>query len=254
MTGATQHAFSAGRLSVRYATRTGHIDALAEVDVHVGAGEFVALLGPSGCGKSTLLKVAAGLVRPTSGEARIDGARLVKPSREAGVAFQKPNLLPWRTVLDNVMLPARTLGLPKQAALQRAHELLELVDLAAFSNNYPSELSGGMQQRVGLARMLLHDPHLLLMDEPFAALDAMTREALTLELQRIWLAQRKSVLFITHSIAEAVFLADRVLVMSARPGRIVDELAITLPRPRDAATLSDPAFVEACAYLRRHFQ
>lgn len=239
---------------MRYATRTGSIDALAGIDLHVGEGEFVALLGPSGCGKSTLLKVAAGLVTPTAGEARIGGARLSKPSREAGVAFQKPNLLPWRTVLDNVMLPARTLGLPKEAARARAQALLELVDLAAFARNYPAELSGGMQQRVGIARMLLHDPHLLLMDEPFAALDAMTREALTLELQRIWLTQRKSVLFITHSIAEAVFLADRVLVMSARPGRIVDDVRIDLPRPRAASIMSDPAFVAACAHLRRHFQ
>jgi NitT/TauT family transport system ATP-binding protein len=247
-------AFAARQISVRYRTRSGTIDALSEIDLQIADGEFVALLGPSGCGKSTLLKVAAGLITPTGGQALIGGKPLTRPGPEVGVAFQKPNLLPWKTVLDNVMLPAQTLRLPKAPALERAHSLLELVGLAAFAKNYPSELSGGMQQRVGIARMLLHDPALLLMDEPFAALDAMTREALTLELQRIWLAQRKSVLFITHSIPEAVFLADRVMVMSARPGRIVDDFIVPLPRPRTADTLTSPAFVEACGYLRGHFQ
>ncbi|PLZ02805.1 ABC transporter [Burkholderia sp. WAC0059] len=254
MPDAPASAFQADRISVRYRTRTGTIDALVDVNLRIDAGEFVALLGPSGCGKSTLLKVAAALVAPTSGRASIGGVPLAKPGRRVGVAFQKPNLLPWRNVLDNVLLPARTLGLPMEEARRRAHELLQLVGLDAFVQNYPAELSGGMQQRVGIARMLLHDPELLLMDEPFAALDALTRERLTLELQRIWLAQRKSVLFITHSIPEAVFLSDRVLVMSARPGRIVDELAVPLPRPRDAGTMSDVAFVDACAHLRRHFQ
>jgi NitT/TauT family transport system ATP-binding protein len=247
-------AFAAEQLSVRYQTRTGTIDALSAIDLRIEAGEFVALLGPSGCGKSTLLKVAAGLIAPTGGHAAIGGKRLERPGRHVGVAFQKPNLLPWKTVLDNVMLPAHTLRLPNEPALRRAHELLQLVGLASFADNYPAELSGGMQQRVGIARMLLHDPELLLMDEPFAALDAMTREALTLELQRIWLAQRKSVLFITHSIPEAVFLADRVVVMSARPGRIVDDFAVPLPRPRTADTMSSAAFVDACRYLRGHFQ
>lgn len=247
-------AFHAEGVSVRYRTRTGTIDALLDVDLRIEAGEFVALLGPSGCGKSTLLKVAAALIAPTSGRASLGGAALTKPGRQVGVAFQKPNLLPWRNVFDNVLLPARTLGLPMEHAQVRAHELLTLVGLDAFARNYPAELSGGMQQRVGIARMLLHEPELLLMDEPFAALDALTRERLTLELQRIWLAQRKSVLFITHSIPEAVFLADRVVVMSARPGRIVDELAVPLARPRDADTLSSTEFVDACAYLRRHFQ
>ncbi|MEM5400140.1 MULTISPECIES: ABC transporter ATP-binding protein [Paraburkholderia] len=250
----TASAFQAEGVSVRYRTRTGAIDALLDVDLRIAEGEFVALLGPSGCGKSTLLKVAAALIAPTSGRASVGGAPLAKPCRQVGVAFQKPNLLPWRNVLDNVLLPAHTLGLAMESARGRAAELLKLVGLDAFAHNYPAELSGGMQQRVGIARMLLHDPELLLMDEPFAALDALTRERLTLELQRIWLAQRKSVLFITHSIPEAVFLADRVLVMSARPGRIVDELAVPLARPRDADTLSSAAFVEACAYLRRHFQ
>jgi NitT/TauT family transport system ATP-binding protein len=248
------HAFAAEQISVRYETRGGTLDALREIDLRIADGEFVALLGPSGCGKSTLLKVAAGLITPTSGSATIGGQPLAGPGRHVGVAFQKPNLLPWKTVLDNVMLPARTLRLPLAAALERARDLLALVGLAAFADNYPAELSGGMQQRVGLARMLLHDPELLLMDEPFAALDAMTRESLTLELQRIWMAQRKSVLFITHSIPEAVFLADRVVVMSARPGRIVDDFAVPLDRPRSADTMASAAFVDACRYLRGHFQ
>ena len=247
-------AFAAERISVRYQTRSGAIDALRGIDLRIADGEFVAVLGPSGCGKSTLLKVAAGLIAPTGGSATIGGKRLDRPGRDVGVAFQKPNLLPWKTVLDNVLLPARTLRLALGPATQRARDLLELVGLAAFANNYPAELSGGMQQRVGLARMLLHDPGLLLMDEPFAALDAMTREALTLELQRIWMAQRKSVLFITHSIPEAVFLADRVVVMSARPGRIVDDFAVPLERPRTADTMASAAFVDACRYLRGHFQ
>ena len=247
-------AFRAEQVTVSYQSRSGTIHALRDVDLRIGDGEFVAVLGPSGCGKSTLLKVAAGLISPTSGQAAIAGKTLAGPGRDTGVAFQKPNLLPWKNVLENVMLPARTLGLPEQPALQRAHDLLQLMDLTAFARHYPAELSGGMQQRVGIARMLLNDPALLLMDEPFAALDAMTRETLTFELQRIWLARRKSVLFITHSIAEAVFLADRVVVMSARPGRIVDDFQVPLERPRTADTMASTQFAQACQYLRRHFQ
>jgi len=245
-------AFAAERISVRYQTRSGAIDALRDIDLRIADGEFVAVLGPSGCGKSTLLKVAAGLITPTGGSATIGGKRLDRPGRDVGVAFQKPNLLPWKTVLDNVLLPARTLRLALGPATQRARDLLELVGLAAFANNYPAELSGGMQQRVGLARMLLHDPELLLMDEPFAALDAMTREALTLELQRIWMAQRKSVLFITHSIPEAVFLSDRVLVMSERPGSIAAIYDIDLPRPRPLEVMATPAFLHYTKTIRAH--
>lgn len=247
-------AFRADAVSVRYGTRTGTIEALHGVDMAIQRGEFVAVLGPSGCGKSTLLKVAAGLIAPTEGGAHIGGQALNHPGRDTGVAFQRPSLLPWKSVLQNVLMPAHTLRLPLAAARERAQALLHLVGLDGFADNYPKELSGGMQQRVGLARMLLPDPALLLMDEPFAALDAMTRDALTLELQRIWLEQRKSVMFITHSIQEAVFLADRVLVMSARPGRFIDSLRVDIPRPRSVDTLTSPVFVEACAYLRRHFQ
>lgn len=240
-------------VGLTYATRRGEIEALVDIDLAIQPGEFVALLGPSGCGKSTVLKLAAGLLAASRGHIEWAGTAVTGPSRHTGVVFQKPNLLPWKTVLNNVLLPARTLGLAPQPAVERATQLLELVGLAAFANDYPYELSGGMQQRVGIARMLLHDPDLLLMDEPFAALDALSRESLTLELQRIWSQQRKSVLFITHSIQEAVFLADRVLVMSPRPGRIIDELTIALPRPRTLDTLVDSQFTALCQHLRRHF-
>jgi len=240
-------------VSVTYKTRRGAIDAVSDVTLTIADGEFVTILGPSGCGKSTLLKLAAGLLQPSLGHLDVAGQRISGPSRDIGVAFQKPTLLPWRTVLDNVLLPSETVGLITPDAIERARALLKVVGLADFADNYPNELSGGMQQRVGLARMLQRDPKLLLMDEPFAALDAMTREALTLELQRIWMRDRKSVLFITHSIPEAVLLSDRVLVMSARPGRVVEDFAVELPRPRTLETLTEPAFVAATQHLRRHF-
>ena len=198
-------------VGVTYATRRGEIQALAAVELTIRPGEFVALLGPSGCGKSTVLKLAAGLLAASSGHIELAGGLVNGPSRHTGVVFQKPNLLPWKTVLDNVLLPARTLGLPSQPSVERARQLLELVGLAAFADDYPFELSGGMQQRVGIARMLLHDPDLLLMDEPFAALDALSRESLTLELQRIWSQQRKSVLFITHDRSFLDNVATRIV-------------------------------------------
>ena len=243
----------AAGVSLTYQARRGPIVALDGLSLEVANGEFVALLGPSGCGKSTLLKIAAGLVGATGGLLEVNGAPVLAPRRDVGIAFQKPTLLPWKTVLENVMLPARTLKLDEAAAFARARELLALVSLAGFEQNYPRELSGGMQQRVGLARMLLHDPALLLMDEPFAALDAMTRESLTLELQDIWLRDSKTVLFVTHSIPEAVFLADRVLVMSGRPGRIVEELHVEFPRPRTLDTMASAPFGTLCDHLRRFF-
>lgn len=240
-------------VGLTYPTRTGVIEALQHINLQIAAGEFVAVLGPSGCGKSTLLKLVAGLLPATTGEIRLSDEHITRPSRRAGVVFQKPNLLPWKTVLDNVLLPATTLKLPIGPARERAQALLALVGLEGFAKNYPYELSGGMQQRVGIARMLLPDPDLLLMDEPFAALDALSREALTLELQRIWSTQQKSVLFITHSIPEAVFLADRILVMSPRPGCIIEDYRPNLPRPRTLETLNDADFTAACHHLRRHF-
>ncbi|OZI18237.1 ABC transporter [Bordetella genomosp. 7] len=236
-----------------YPTRRGDIDALGPIDLDVRAGEFVAVLGPSGCGKSTLVKLASGLLGPSAGEVKLGGQPVTGPSRRTGVVFQKPNLLPWKTVAQNVLLPARTLGLPAAPAAARMRELLKLVGLDGFADNYPYELSGGMQQRVGIARMLLSDPDVLLMDEPFAALDALTRELLTLELQRIWSQSRKSVLFITHSIPEAVFLADRIIVLSPRPGRIVEDFRPGLARPRTPDTLGQADFNEACQHLRQHF-
>ncbi|WP_454731960.1 MULTISPECIES: ABC transporter ATP-binding protein [Cupriavidus] len=240
-------------VGVTYPTRRGHTEALADIDLTIAHGEFVALLGPSGCGKSTLLRLATGLLAPTRGTIGLAGHPVKGPSRGTGVVFQKPHLLPWKSVRDNVLLPASTLGLDPRASRARANELLERVGLTAFADGFPFELSGGMQQRVGIARMLLPDPALLLMDEPFAALDALSRETLTFELQKIWSVQRKSVLFITHSIPEAVFLADRVLVMSPRPGRIVESLAIDLPRPRTLDTFDTPEFVALTQHLRRHF-
>ncbi|TAM84877.1 MAG: ABC transporter ATP-binding protein [Candidimonas sp.] len=240
-------------VSMAYRARRGEIQALSSLSFAVARGEFVSVIGPSGCGKSTLLKIVAGLVRPSAGEAVLDGRPVTGPRADVGVVFQKPTLLPWKSVLENVLLPARALKLDMAAARKRAAALLDLVDLGKFANNYPGELSGGMQQRVGLARMLVHDPAFLLMDEPFAALDAMTRESLTLELQGIWLGSGKTVLFITHSIPEAVFLSDRVIMMSGRPGRVLKDVAIDLPRPRTLRTMGSAVFGDLCNTLRRDF-
>jgi NitT/TauT family transport system ATP-binding protein len=218
------------------------VPALAEVSLDIAPGEFVTIVGPSGCGKTTLLRIMGGLLRPTSGGVRLLGRPVSGPSRSVGIVFQDPVLLPWRTVLDNVMLPVQVLGLDRAVYRARALDLLGLVGLRGFEGRYPHELSGGMRQRVSLARALVHDPALLLMDEPFGALDAMTREAMNLELQRIWRESGKTVAFITHSIAEAVFLGDRVVVMSPRPGRIADVVAVELGRPRDLDLMASDAF------------
>ena len=237
-------------LSLVYQTRRGTIAALEALDLAIGRGEFFSLIGPSGCGKSSLLKVAAGLLPQTTGTITLDGVAVTGPRREVGVVFQRPTLLPWKTVTQNVLLPAETLQLDMAGAKSRADELLKLVGLGEFADNYPNELSGGMQQRVGIARALIHDPAVLLMDEPFAALDALTREHMMMELQDIWLSTGKSVLFITHSIPEAVFLSDRVAVMSQRPGRIIREHVVEIARARDLATMADPQFNQTCNELR----
>ena len=190
------------------------------------------LVGPSGCGKSTLLKLIGALIRPSRGTLLFDGAALVRPTRDVGIVFQEPVLLAWRTVLDNVLLPAEIIGLDKARSRARALQLIDLVGLAGFEQRFPRELSGGMQQRVSLCRALIHDPSVLLMDEPFAALDAMTREELGFELMRIWSADKKTVIFVTHNITEAILLADRVVAMTARPGRIARIVDIDLARPR----------------------
>ncbi|HVV18623.1 MAG TPA: ABC transporter ATP-binding protein [Pseudonocardiaceae bacterium] len=209
-----------------------YVEALHEIDLTIAEGEFVAVLGPSGCGKSSLLRILAGLIEPTRGTLRFRGKPVQRREHKVGLVPQAATLMPWLKVVENVLMPAKVLRLPKAAAVRRAHELLEMTGLAGFEKKYPRQLSGGMQQRVSIARALLHDPELLLMDEPFAALDALTRERMSAELQSIWMATGKTVLFVTHSISEAVFLADRILVMSSRPGRIIAEFEVTRPRPR----------------------
>jgi NitT/TauT family transport system ATP-binding protein len=222
-------------LAKNYATREGtRVAALAETTLALADGEFVSIVGPSGCGKSTLMKLIAGIISRSAGDIYYRGAPVTGAPQGIGVVFQSPVLLPWLTVLDNVTLPIRVLRTKNQAAAKlRAQQLLAVVGLDGVERKYPNELSGGMQQRASIVRSLIHDPGLLLMDEPFGALDALTRESIGLELQRIWLANKKTVFFITHSILEAVFLSDRVLVMSARPGRIVREFEIPFARPRD---------------------
>jgi NitT/TauT family transport system ATP-binding protein len=220
------------RLSKTYSSKAGRIAALENVDLTIADNEFIALVGPSGCGKSTLLKIVGGLIRPSRGTLFIDGERRHEPSREVGIVFQEAVLLQWRTVLDNVLLPVEILGLDRTTSRKRAMHLLELVGLGGFETRFPRELSGGMQQRVSICRALIHNPSVLLMDEPFAALDAMTREELGLELLRIWDTDKKTVIFVTHNISEAILLADRVVAMSPRPGRIAKVVKVNLPRPR----------------------
>jgi NitT/TauT family transport system ATP-binding protein len=237
-----------------YKTSRGPVQALRDLHASVGQGEFISVLGPSGCGKSTLLKLASGLLTPSAGTINLGGTPVKGPRREVGVVFQQATLLPWKSVIENVLVPIRAMRMDVRAARSRAMDLLAMVKLEAFANHYPHELSGGMQQRVGIARGLIHDPELLLMDEPFAALDAMTRETMMIELQRIWAETRKSVLFITHSIPEAVFLSDRVLVLSGRPGTVLRDIKVDLPRPRSIETMMDPGFVNLANELRQVFQ
>lgn len=215
-----------------YLTRTGRTVALQDIDLTIGADEFVALVGASGCGKSTLLGLVSALIKPSKGKILIDGVALSGPSRDVGIVFQQAVLLPWRNVLENVLLPAEILGLDMKKARERAHQLLELVGLAGFEKRGPHELSGGMQQRAAICRGLIHNPSVLLMDEPFAALDALTREELGFELLRIWAVEKKTIVFVTHNISEAILLSDRVVAMSPRPGRISEIIEVDLPRPR----------------------
>ncbi|MFO1082674.1 MAG: ABC transporter ATP-binding protein [Reyranellaceae bacterium] len=236
------------RVGMTYQAASGPVEALAGISAAVEAGEFVSLVGPSGCGKSTLLRIVAGLRPATSGTVTVAGRAVRQPIPDVGMVFQAPVLLKWRSILENVLLPAELAGKPAAGLRGRAEQLLEMAGLAGFGAKLPRELSGGMQQRAALCRALLLDPPLLLMDEPFGALDAMTRDDMALELLRIWgerdLARqaRKTVLFVTHSIPEAVFLSDRVIVMSPRPGRIAADLAIDLPRPRTVELRASEAF------------
>ncbi len=231
--------------------RNERIHALSDISLSVADREFVTIVGPSGCGKSTLLKVLAGLLPATRGSVLLAGQPVDKPRRDIGIVFQNPVLLPWRTVLDNAMLPAEVQGLPREAARTRAQELLQMVGLSGFENKYPMELSGGMQQRAAISRALVHDPNILLMDEPFGALDAMTREQMNLDLQRIWMEAGKTVILITHSIPEAVFLGDRVVVMTARPGKIARLVDVDIPRPRTIDVMGEPEFGRMTGEIRR---
>ena len=233
-----------------YQTRREDIEAIREVQMAVGQGEFISILGPSGCGKSTLLMIIGGLLPLTSGSVAVGNEAVSGPRRDTGVVFQAPVLMPWRTILKNVMFPIESLGLPPDDYHAHAHELLEMTGLGGFCDNYPSELSGGMQQRVAICRALIHNPNLLLMDEPFSALDAMTRDTMNQELLRIWEEFKKTVLFVTHSIREAVFLSDRIFVMSPRPAVISEIVTINLPRPRDLSIEETPEFNQYVAHLR----
>jgi NitT/TauT family transport system ATP-binding protein len=220
------------------------VRALGPIDLAIESGSFVSVVGPSGCGKSTLLRLIAGLEAPTEGRLRRYGAELDGPSREVGIVFQDHVLFPWASVFENVMLPADVLSLPKAAALERARWLLELTGLKDFAAHKPHMLSGGMKQRAAFCRAVLADPQLLLLDEPFGALDALTREELSLELSRLWQNLGRTALLITHDIEEAILLGDRIIVMSDRPGRIRLDMRVDLPRPRDVNTAKDPRFME----------
>ena len=225
-----------------YRTRGAETVALDEVSFHVARGEFVTVVGRSGCGKTTLLRLVAGLLPASAGKVAVEGEPVQGPLRNIGLVFQSPVLLKWRTALHNVMLPAEVLGMDRSQARTRAMDLIKLVGLDGFEGKYPRELSGGMQQRVSLCRALLHNPPLLLMDEPFGALDALTREEMNQELLLIWQAHAKTTLLITHSISEAIFLGDRVIVMTPRPGRIEAIVPVPLPRPRPPAVKLTPEF------------
>ena len=228
------------------------VTALSDVNLSIADGEFVSLVGPSGCGKSTMLRLVSGLVTPSRGEVRLGGTPVTKPTPDVGFVFQSPTLLPWTTVLENVLFPLKMLGERGADSVDRARELLSLVGLSGFENRYPDELSGGMQQRVAICRGLIRDPAVLLMDEPFAALDALTREEMCGHLLDLWHKRPKTIVVVTHSINEAVFMSDRVIVMSARPGRIVDDVEIKLPRARHFEMETYDEFHHATQRIRAH--
>jgi NitT/TauT family transport system ATP-binding protein len=243
------------RVSRSFNARDGSTTlAVDGVDLRIGTSEFVSLLGPSGCGKSTLLSIIAGLILPTSGEVRIGGRGIRGPYTNIGIVFQSDLLLDWRTVLGNVLIQFEMRGLDPAPHKERARALIASVGLGDFEAKYPWELSGGMRQRVAICRALIHDPPLLLMDEPFGALDALTRAQLQIDLQHIWQSTRKTVVFVTHSIEEAVFLSDRVIVMTPRPGRVREVLEIDLPRPRRLDVRDQRVFTDAISRVNYLFQ
>jgi NitT/TauT family transport system ATP-binding protein len=237
----------------RYDTKGGAIEACNDVTLDISQSEFIAIVGPSGCGKTTILKMVAGLVPYTSGTITVGGKRVDRPLTDVGVVFQEPVLLDWRNVLSNVMLQIEIRGVDRETYEPVARDLLKATGLEGFEGKKPYELSGGMRQRVSICRALVHDPPLLLMDEPFGALDALTREQISMDIQRVWMEKRKTAIHITHSIPEAVLLADRVVVMSPRPGRIVEIIEIDLPRPRRLDRLP-PRFNDYAGRIREIFK
>lgn len=220
-------------LSAVFANHNGGLHVLESITFDVKPQEFLCVLGPSGSGKSTLLRIMAGLLPPTQGTVTFNGKPIMGPRKEIGIVFQNANLMPWRTVLENIMLPLELEGVPKKKSIQSAREMVSLVGLQGFDDTMPRDLSGGMAQRVAIGRALIYDPQVLLLDEPFGALDALTRERMGVELLRIWQAKRKTVIMVTHSISEALFLADRVIVLSHRPGKLKIDIDVTLSRPRE---------------------
>jgi NitT/TauT family transport system ATP-binding protein len=239
-------------VSKRFNTADGFVEALADVTFTASEGSFTTIVGPSGCGKTTLLRIVAGLIPMSEGSVRIDGIEVDGPATGLGIVFQKPVLLEWRTVLANVLLPIEILGGDRQLARVRAMNLLETAGLHGFESRYPRELSGGMQQRAAICRALISDPDVLLMDEPFAALDALTREEMGMELLRIWESTNKTILFVTHSIDEAILLSDQVIVMTSRPGRVLESVSVPLSRPRSPKSRSDARFAETRAGIEEH--
>ncbi|MET9766067.1 ABC transporter ATP-binding protein [Streptomyces sp. NPDC006415] len=238
-------------VAVRFRSKKRDVTALSDVSLDVTPGEFVAIVGPSGCGKSTLLKLVAGLLTASSGEVLLGGERVTGPRHDIGYVFQRAALLEWRSALRNILLQAEIRHMEPAQARGRADELIRMTGLTGFEDAYPHELSGGMQQRVALCRALLHEPPVLLMDEPFGALDALTREQMNTELNRIWRTTGTTVLLVTHSISEAVYLADRVVVMSPRPGTVTEIIEVGLPAERDySETLGRPEFRAAAAHIR----
>jgi NitT/TauT family transport system ATP-binding protein len=247
----TQSALRVERVSHVYDDQHGTVDALDNISFEIQPGEFVCLVGPSGSGKSTLLRIIAGLIQPQQGRVWLDGQVVTAPRSSIGIVFQKANLMPWRSVHDNVGLPLEMERLSSSEIQQRSQALIDLVGLTGFEESFPSGLSGGMEQRVAIARALIHNPTVLLLDEPFGSLDALTRERMALELTRIWSTQKTTVVMVTHSIQEAVFLSDRVLVMTDRPGRIAAAIPIDLPRPRDLNLLQEERFAEIAGKIRQ---
>jgi NitT/TauT family transport system ATP-binding protein len=250
VTAAREPLLSVTNVQKTYFTRQAPVQAVASASVDVARGEFVSLLGPSGCGKSTLLMMIAGLEQPTGGSIMLGGSEVKEPRREIGVIFQDATLLPWKSALENVLFPARILKLPIEVYRERALELLAMVGLAGFEHKKPSQLSGGMRQRVAICRALIHDPDILLMDEPFSALDAITRDQMNVALSEILETYRKTVIFVTHSIREAAFLSDRVVVMGGRPSTIVLDEKMPFERPRRFEIEETPEFVRVCRKLR----